>query len=143
MLEELFCITAATVREAYNGMRADSDGHISAADFGDGLQKCGLPAIDENTLEKIMGAVAVTHDGSIQLGEFESAISKLMLSRLLDTYMLYPIPARSESDNRKKLIVTDYNNEGTSSEDIVQSNLCEFFFGRRSLEDRPVTRWIH
>merc|ERR1719487_2418122 len=90
-----------------------------------------------------MGAVAISRDGSLQLAEFESAISKLMLSRLLEANMLGPLPAGSPSAVVKKLLITDYNSHDVACKDIMQCNLCEFFFGQMDQGDIPVKRWIH
>lgn len=140
MLEELHCLLPSKVSNVYYGMNPDADGTISVVEFGEALQKCGLPAIENDDLEKILDAVC-SEDGALEVSEFEDTVQKLMLARLLEPHLLQHLQSENEDVPRKLLIVTDYNSQGVQTKEITGSNICEFLIARKPKQDG--TCWIH
>jgi len=140
MLEMLFDLTEEHVKEVYNGIDRDADGHISAAELGKGLQRYNLPELNEKALARILDVVTASKSRFLQLPEFEAVLSRLKLAQVLlgaEASMTLGAP--------RKLEVADYSASSATANIYTVSRPREFFFGHRPKPTAGGTlvRWVH
>jgi hypothetical protein len=140
MLEMLFDLTEERVKEVYNGIDRDADGHISAAELGRGLQQYKLPELDETALARVLDVVTAKKSRFLQLPEFEAVLSRLKLAQVLCSN-----ETCADFGPGRRLVVVDYLvNSPTASIQEVQRPR-DFFFGHRPQPPPGGTlmRWVH
>jgi len=127
LLEKLFDLSHEHLKEVYESIDMDSDGQILKEELREGLHRCELHGLD-GALEKVLKVVG--HDGTLQLAEFESVLTRLKLAQLLAHK-----GANSAYDG---LTVMDYNQHVVK----LQGNcLRSYIFGHRTHEFPR--RWVH
>jgi uncharacterized protein YerC len=87
VLEKLFDLSPERLKEVYESIDRDSDGRILKEGLMDGLHRCELHGL-EHALDTVLQTVSTSQDGSLQLAEFESILTRLKLAQLLcgETY---------------------------------------------------------
>lgn len=142
MLEMLFDLTEERVREVYNGIDRDADGHISAAELGRGLLRYNLPELNDQALLKILDVVTASKSRFLQLTEFEAVLSRLKLAQVLQG--TEQTPAGKQLGSMRRLTVADYSAASTTANVMEVTRPREFFFGHRPHDKLgTLVRWVH
>mmetsp|Transcript_12449 Transcript_12449/g.20412 ORF Transcript_12449/g.20412 Transcript_12449/m.20412 type:complete len:753 (-) Transcript_12449:141-2399(-) len=141
MLEMLFDLTEEHVKEVYNGIDRDADGHITAAELAKGLQRYNLPVLNDKALARVLDVVTASKSRFLQLPEFEAVLSRLKLAQIL----LGSDGGQSPLKPFRHLLVADYTALSTTANIMQVTRPREFFFGHRPQAPLGGTlvRWIH
>eukprot|EP00927_Polykrikos_kofoidii_P015003 TRINITY_DN16651_c0_g2_i1.p1 TRINITY_DN16651_c0_g2~~TRINITY_DN16651_c0_g2_i1.p1 ORF type:complete len:923 (-),score=141.25 TRINITY_DN16651_c0_g2_i1:165-2933(-) len=150
ILEERFDLTEERVAEIYESMRAGfeapgssrKDGFISLAELRQGLQRCGLPSLNDAVLKQVLDAVAEQRCSSLSLAEFDALLSRLKLAQLL------LVPGVQGLAAGTTLSVVDYNAQSHHAHTPEGAQqLRKFFFGHRreprAAGESNYVRWIN
>jgi len=140
MLEMLFDLTEEHVKEVYNGIDRDADGHISAAELGRGLLRYNLPVLSDGALGRVLDVVTAKKSKFLLLPEFEAVLSRLKLAQVLLGAESAPgLPAP------RPLVVADYSAASAAAKITSVDKPREFFFGHRPQHPGGATmvRWVH
>eukprot|EP00928_Gymnodinium_smaydae_P047304 TRINITY_DN31561_c0_g1_i2.p1 TRINITY_DN31561_c0_g1~~TRINITY_DN31561_c0_g1_i2.p1 ORF type:complete len:779 (+),score=83.05 TRINITY_DN31561_c0_g1_i2:329-2338(+) len=132
LLEKLFDLSPERLKEVYDIIDKDSDGRILKDELREGLHRCGMFGFDE-AVERVLQEVSTHENGSLDLAEFESVLTRLKLAQLLSS------SASQQHALSDRLKVTDYN--VSQAVDLKTEKLLDYFFGHRS-KDFPM-RWVH
>lgn len=161
ILEELFDLSRERVEQLYWGMVLGSEGCLLGA-LRQGLHRCGLPELEDSTLEKIRKVVQASDGKILTISEFEAILSRLKLAQLLSGACRLPLDKETLGNRRLvlgqrgikvsdsaagELTVVDYCPLWSNLRVIPKTKHREFFFGHRSQpEDSghlPLVRWVH
>jgi len=130
LLEKLFDLSPHRLAQIYDSIDRDSDGRIQEKELREGLLRCELHGLD-GAIEKVFAEVS-RGEGSLQLHEFESVLTRLKLAQLICT------PQLQRPGAANYLSILDYNSQKVEEQIL---SLKDYFFGHRPPEF-PM-RWIH
>jgi len=165
VLEELFDLSAERVDQMYTSMLrfSESPDMLSLEALRQGLARCGLPCLEDDTLMRIMKVVNPDKVGNIGPAEFEAILSRLKLAQLLSGACRLPLDKDtlggrrivlgrsvlrpSTRDAAETLAVIDYSAQGIHVNKVQKTKHKEFFFGHRKRQkgpsELPLVRWVH
>jgi len=165
ILEELFDLSRERIETLYSNMVKCSRSERDTLEaLRQGLQRCGLPRLSNEVLEKIMKVISAEETPNLGIAEFEAILSRLKLAQLLSGSCRLPLGKDHIGGQRvvlgqhvikgsahpfaaESLMVVDYGPQGAAIKYVSKAKHREFFFGHRKrppLEhDLPLVRWVH